>query len=321
MGQAGNAIFLMISGYFMAHKDSMDLTKISKKLLLQLGFSAMLLGFSSIYAYTNIDRFPPRLIPFTVFNNMSWFVGYYFIVMVAAKVFLNQFLNKLDRKNYLMFLLVLFSLLQFGWSAIILSNLCGGLDVIATGIFLYSLGGYVRKYNPFENIRLWAVLAVILLTDLIVIGNFYIHTASNILEYDAAGGGAFVQSIPEYANNHLFPLLLGIAVFELFRRIKLPKNAIINFIGASTFMVYLLHDNELVYKAWCRQNWITLLHENVISFLMVYIIWILITFSAGSLSYCIFLLGGRLLRLCKPLTLKRAEANAEKASPEKDAKI
>ncbi len=95
----------------------------------------------------------------------------------------------------------------------------------------------------------------------------------------------------------------------------------INFIGASTFMVYLLHDNELVYKAWCRQNWITLLHENVISFLMVYIIWILITFSAGSLSYCIFLLGGRLLRLCKPLTLKRADANAEKASSEKDAKI
>ena len=99
MGQAGNAIFLMISGYFMAHKDSVDLTKISKKLLLQLGFSAMLLGFSSIYAYTNIDRFPPRLIPFTVFNNMSWFVGYYFIVMVIAKVFLNQFLDKLDRKK------------------------------------------------------------------------------------------------------------------------------------------------------------------------------------------------------------------------------
>ena len=321
MGQAGNAIFLMISGYFMAHKDSMDLTKISKKLLLQLGFSAMLLGFSSISLYTNIKPFPPRLIPFSVFNSLAWFVGYYFIVMVAAKVFLNQFLNKLDRKNYLMFLLVLFSLLQFGWSAIILSNLCGGLDVIATGIFLYSLGGYIRKYNPFENIRLWAVLAVILLTDLIVIGNFYIHTASNILEYDAAGGGAFVQSIPEYANNHLFPLLLGIAVFELFRRIKLPRNGMINFIGASTFMVYLLHDNELVYKAWCRQNWITLLHENMISFLMIYMIWILITFSAGSLSYCIFLLGGSLLRLCKPLTLKGAEADAEKAPSEKDAKI
>ncbi len=54
---------------------------------------------------------------------------------------------------------------------------------------------------------------------------------------------------------------------------------------------------------------------------MIYMIWILITFSAGSLSYCIFLLGGRLLRLCKPLTLKRADANAEKASAEKDAKI
>lgn len=44
MGLAGNAIFLLISGYFMAHKKLMDLTKISKKLLLQLGFAAVTLG-------------------------------------------------------------------------------------------------------------------------------------------------------------------------------------------------------------------------------------------------------------------------------------
>ena len=37
MGQIGNAIFLIISGYFMAHKEYIDLLKISKNLIFQLG--------------------------------------------------------------------------------------------------------------------------------------------------------------------------------------------------------------------------------------------------------------------------------------------
>lgn len=47
MGQVGNAIFIIISGYFMAHKESIDLTKIAKKLLFQLGFASIVLGIAS----------------------------------------------------------------------------------------------------------------------------------------------------------------------------------------------------------------------------------------------------------------------------------
>ena len=56
MGQAGNAIFILISGYFMAHKGkNVDLTSISKKLLLQLGFAVLMLCVASsiIYEVTN----------------------------------------------------------------------------------------------------------------------------------------------------------------------------------------------------------------------------------------------------------------------------
>lgn len=305
MGQVGNAIFIIISGYFMVQGKSIDLTKISKKLLLQLGFAAMILGLVSIFAYHNVTEISIKLLRFSSFNEMSWYVGYYFIVIVIAKVFLNKFLSRLEQKNYVMFMMTLFALVQFSWSRNVIFNLSGGLEVVCTGVFLYTWGGYVKKYNPFENIRLWVIIAIIVMINIIVIGNFYLNTADNILAYRSNDGTMFIQSIPTYGNNQAVPIILGITFFELFRRIKIPSNRIINFIGSSTFMVYLLHDNEFVYKIWNTQDWITLLYENVIRFFYTYIVWILKTFAAGILGYCIFMAGGKLLNICKPLIMKQ----------------
>ena len=311
MGQVGNAIFIIISGYFMVNKETINLTKVSKKLLFQLGFAAIILGLVSIYAYQNVTGLTMKLIPFSSFNTMSWYVGYYFIVIVLASAFINDFINKLEQKKYVMFMMVLLALTQFSWSVSALYSLGGGLETVCTGVFLYSLGGYIKKYNPFDAIRLWAVITVIVVTNLIVIGNFYISTAGNILEYNQDGESAFVQSIPTYGNNQIIPVILGIAIFELFRRIDVPNSCIINFVGASTFMVYLIHDNEFVYQIWNTQDWLTPLHEDVVRFLIVYIIWILKTFAAGFLCYCIFVIGEKILNICKPLAIKRSAETPE----------
>lgn len=145
MGQVGNAIFIIISGYFMAHKESIDLTKIAKKLLVQLGFAAVILGLLSIYAYHNVNEFPIKLIQFSSFNGIFWFAGYYFLVIVIARLFLNGFLSKLEKKNYTMFVIVLFALIQFSWSISVIRNLSEGLETVCTGIFLYALGGYIKN--------------------------------------------------------------------------------------------------------------------------------------------------------------------------------
>lgn len=304
-GQIGNAIFLIISGYFMASKDLIDLTKISKKLLFQLGFAACILGIVSIYAFNNITEISIGVIPFSCFNSMSWYIGYYFLVIVLAKLFLNKFLKGLSEKSYLMFLVVLFALLQFSWSVGVISNLCGGLETLCTGVFLYSLGGYIKEYNPFEKVRLWCVIGAIIAMDAIVLGNFYLTTASNILNFKPEGGDPFVQSIPCYGNNQIIPLIIAIALFELFRRIKMPDFKVLNFIGVSTFMVYLLHDNEFVYKIWNTQDWINLMHEDVVLFLQRYLVWTLGTFGIGVLLYCLFVILGKVITICKPLVIRK----------------
>lgn len=97
MGQAGNAVFMLLTGYFMIEKKSIDLTKISKNLLLQLGFAAVSLGLISIYAYLNVTEYSLKFVQFNAFNWLNWYVGYYFVILVVAKLFLNRFLNGLER--------------------------------------------------------------------------------------------------------------------------------------------------------------------------------------------------------------------------------
>ena len=55
-------------------------------------------------AYNTVKEHSITLIDFNAFNSLSWFVGYYFIVIVFTKLFLNRYLDSLSKKNYMMFL-------------------------------------------------------------------------------------------------------------------------------------------------------------------------------------------------------------------------
>lgn len=141
-GGIGNAIFMLISGYFMVQKRSLDIVKISSKLISQLGFSAVFLillsigsNFMDALAVVNVQSF----------NQLSWYVGYYYAVILIARFFLNDFLGKMNNKNYITFLIICFSLTQFGWTGILLDGFVPGLRTLLTGIFLYALGGYKKK--------------------------------------------------------------------------------------------------------------------------------------------------------------------------------
>ena len=305
-GQIGNAIFLIVSGYFMADKKSIDLTKISKKLLFQLGFATLALSLISIFSYQRVTAFKVKLLSFNLFNWSSWYIGYYFLVIVLAKVFINKHLNKLSQKNYLMFLITLFAITQFSWSVGLIRNIGSGLETLCIGIFLYALGGYIKKYNPFDSIKTWVIVAIMIITNIILIGNFYVNVTNNILEYSFTEGNKFIQYIPLYDNIQIIPLILGITTFELFRRIKISNNKAINFIGASTFMIYLIHDNDFIYEIWKSKDWITLLYNNFTKFVATLEIWVIITFIVGFILYCIYLLIEKIFEALKPFFLKKS---------------
>lgn len=100
----------------------------------------------------------------------------------------------------------------------------------------------------------------------------------------------FIQSIIGYGNNSIVVILIGLSLFELFRRLNIPNSRVINYIGASTLMTYLIHDNDFFYSIWNTKDWITLLYNNPIEFMLIITKWTIATFVVGVMSYTAYVI-------------------------------
>ncbi|MCR5580695.1 MAG: acyltransferase family protein [Pseudobutyrivibrio sp.] len=319
LGLVGNSIFIMISGYFLVDRD-IDILKVSKKMLSQLLFAAVaLVLISAAFIHNNEDitsvQYLFSYIKIQYFNKMSWFVGYYFIIMLVAYMFLNKFLAKLDYKKYLGFLLAILAVSQLSWSGSLLDDLASGLRTVMVGVFFYAFGGFIKKYNPFARVRGYVFFLIIALTNLIIgisyhnnvigkIESYYFNLAEAELDPAAVTDMDFIQSIPKFQNYSIVVVILGICLFEIFRRIKLPTIKPINFIAQATFMIYLLHDNGFAYSIWLTQDWITVLYNNCWDFAQMICTWAVKIFLFGFMAYLVYLLLLFILKKCRFLFIK-----------------
>ena len=297
-GRAANVVFMTLTGYFMVAKGrEIRLIPIAKKLLLEQGYAAVLLLITSLLVFRRNPDSCTTLTEINLFNSMSWYVGYYFLVMLLARLCLNRYLEKLERKQYRLFLFALLCMTQFKWIIKLLNGVTGNLVILVTGVFLYSLGGYIRRYQPFARVRTWAIFGVIAGIYALLFLSTYAGVQDRIQDYyREASTDPFIQYIPNVGDNSIVAILLGLSLFELFRRIKMPCCRGINYLGGATFMIYLFHDNSFFYSLWDKQDWITLLCMHPIGFLLRYGIWTVRTFVYGLIAY----LGYRLLcRLCR----------------------
>lgn len=286
LGQIANAVFILISGYFMVNKENINIVKISKKLFAQIAFSFLLLMFVPVIIYKIFDRITIKMISSNFINDSSWFLGFYFIIILSAYLFLNKYLNKMDFKKYTNFLVVLFALIQLKFPIGILNSISRGICIYAAGIFLFSLGGYIKKYDPFKEAKnIFFILMLIIIFVLIITSGYNIRS-TDIQLYDPST--TFIQNVEWFEIYNFIPLISSICIFELFKRLKIRKNKVINYIGGSTLMIYLLHENDFVHSLWSSVNWIELLSNNTSSFVYNYIIWSLGTFEVCLLFYVIY---------------------------------
>jgi len=301
-GKIANAVFILISGFFLAAKtqdsqSSVRLIKVSKKLLSQSAFAAVVITLLSTFVFLTFPELKTTAFSIDIFNNMSWFVGYYFSIILISELFLNRFLGKASKEMYLAFLLILFSLTQFKWTGILLDTVASGFRSYLTGIFLFSFGGFIRKYDPLSKVRLPCFLAVIL------IGFYFIFLSSRnqvLTPYSNFIGNpdisVFSFGITNFPEYNILIILFGVSLFELFRRIKLVSIKAINYLSSATFMVYLIHDNAFFYSIWITQNWAPLLAEDLVGFFTKLCIWVFAVFVVGVLSYLVF---EAVSKLCK----------------------
>lgn len=303
-GRAANVVFMTLTGYFMVAKGrEIRLVPIAKKLLLEQGYAAVLLLLTSLLVFRRNPDSCTTLTEVNLFNSMSWYVGYYFLVMLLARLCLNRYLEELERKQYRLFLFALLCMTQFKWIIKLLNGVTGDLVILITGVFLYSLGGYIRRYQPFARVRTWAIFGVIFGIYVLLFLSTYAGVQNRIQDYyREASTDPFIQYIPNVGDNSIVAILLGVSLFELFRRLRMPCCRVINYLGGATFMIYLFHDNSFFYSLWDRQDWITLLSEHPMGFLLRYGAWTVRTFVYGFIAY----LGYRLLcRICRKAGFQR----------------
>ena len=155
LGMIGNGLFIMISGYFLNSNLNIDTGKIAKKLLLQLGFAvSVLIIMNAVWvAFFKNENLALGIVTKDGFNGSWWFVGYYFLVILAAKLFLNKFTAKLTQSQFKSLLLTILAVSQFGWIGSLLDSLANGLRTLSVGVFFFLMGGYIAKYNPFKKFK------------------------------------------------------------------------------------------------------------------------------------------------------------------------
>lgn len=309
-GIVANAIFILIAGYFLINKEHIELEKTAKKLLKQVLFATILLVISSFLIYRYNPNILVNMVDIRFVNNMSWFVGYYFSVVVIAELFLNKYLNKLSKKNYCSFLIVVFAITQLQWSRGLLNGIGDSLNLLLTGIFLYSLGGFIKKFDPLKNIRSYAFIITIIVTYMLIMLSYYNTTLTEIqIYFENKTQTPFIQNVTStrFDNTSIITIIIAVCMFELCRRIHMPNSKIINYIASSTFMIYLLQDNSFFYSLWLRSEWIETLYYNPVNFLIRLFKWTIFTLAIGFWAYIIYRLLCKICTRLKWLVIKSSE--------------
>ena len=164
----------------------------------------------------------------------------------------------------------------------------------------------MKKYNPFKDIKIAAIIGVIILAFVFLFLGFYNTTMSNIAKFENGTRQSFTQAIVLTGNISAFIVVVAVSVFELFRRMEIGQNKMINKIASATVMIYIVHDVEFTYS-FCRIiNWPRLLHQSIIKTVVLLII---ITIAIFLYGFCAFLL---------QQLLKRAGVQLQKLAINKD---
>lgn len=181
------------------------------------------------------------------------------------------------------------------------------------GIFLYALGGYIKRYNPFKRIRTGALLLVILVAYSLVFLSYYgivqnkIHSyLANAVVLKAQGKtiGNFIQPMYYVDNFSLVTIVLGVVLFELFSRLRITDNVFVNFIAGGSLMVYLLHGHGFWITILQEFNWVKTLAQSPLLYCFMMIKWTAFTYLVGIFGYLLYLGSCTLCAKFKYMVLK-----------------
>lgn len=238
-GDVGNSIFILITGYFMINKN------VNYKKIVLLFLSMFLYSWIIEILYFGILDMPYFIkmiiresIPIYFGNN--WFVSCY-IVFSFFIPFINKFLNSISKKEYIIFILLLFIFYIF--LPTFKANTFMNSRFIFFGL-VYSIGGYLKLYfikylyNTYNKkyiklffVQIFIIIVMIIFSDIIAV-----IFSKNML----------IKLYNPFINILSIPI--AVTLFLYFLTIKPIYNKNINIISSTILGIYLIHDNDLMRK-------------------------------------------------------------------------
>lgn len=235
LGELGVCIFVIISGYFSVFNN--QTVKGFLNLLLKIWiYNLLILAFTQIRGVKEIGIKDMIKYILPIYNT-HWF-AYTFLLLYVLMPFLNKFIHGIEKEDLKKIIIILLS----GWSVIYTFT---GADLqfsyLGWFILLYLIGAYIRLYSSAASKR--GHLCILIISTALL---FFSTVTINII-------GLKMGFYPDH-GTHFYslhsPLIIAMAValFCIFRKLKIKKSVLVNLIASASFSTYLLSDNPLLRK-------------------------------------------------------------------------
>lgn len=236
-GKIGVDVFVLISGYFLIFESKIKVQKIIRFVSQCLFYSIVIYVLFCIFGKTSVSikGIIKALVP--IASSQWWFVSTYFVIYLFSP-FINKLLSSLDKKSYLLFLLLMF----FCWCFVpTFTTLSYQFTNLGWFLFLYSLAGYYRIHQ--QEITLKCSTCFI-----IAIGMYFLTFLSAVV-FDLLGRQWEIFSSHAtyfYGMEKLPILIISVAFLMAFSKLNVKNNHITNAVASTTFGIYLIHDSNYV---------------------------------------------------------------------------
>ncbi len=232
-GAICNGAFMLISGYFLYRKKFSARTVF--RLWLQVWFYSVVLGVvCGIFGIAPLTagNLLRMLFPFT--SDQYWFFSTYIVIYLIFPI-LNKCIDGLSRRQH-QAAVVLGLVLVPLFATFAGERWTIGTNSLDIFIVLYFTGAYFNRYDVRVPVRKAAAASVccVLLEILSLFGMRIVYRLTGINDV-----AYFV-----WDQNKIFPVMTSIALFLLFRQIRVRHTGVISFLASSVFGVYLFHDGQ-----------------------------------------------------------------------------
>ena len=237
-------IFILISGWFGIHSSKKGFFKLVFQclfFLVGIYIFCLLIGIAD-YSLTG---FLKGIAGCLVLLQWNWFIKAYICLYIMAPI-LNAYVEKASKRNFMYMLLAFFFFqTMYAWITSAASFFHEGYSTISF-MGLYLLARYVRLYpNKLTTLSYKTDLLIFFVCVLLITGISYaslnaaIHFHPQFIYFE--------KKMFSYVN----PIVILMSLYILLFFSKIPfSNKTINWLGASSFGVFLLHTNPNLCKPY-----------------------------------------------------------------------